>query len=149
MSEIISPMIERLSPAVRLLVGGVLTAAVLAYTWDRFLVRWMMDGKLDWLMLVLFVPSLLATMAVTRNLARVLSSNGVRRLLLPFLLLAWVLEHAILVAVSVTDLSPRLGLTLVLSASTLWIPWTAWLLYGLLPTRVSVGLLVLLLALVP
>ncbi len=125
-----TPPLERVPPWSRLLLAGALTLGALPYTFDRALVMGMMVGRPEWRFVALFVVALFATAVLTWGLAPSLSP-GLRRLILPFLLVAWVAEHALLVWSSVGKLSPRPALFLVLSASTLWIPWTAWLFYGL------------------
>lgn len=135
--------------AFRVLLAVGLTLGAMAYTWDTFLVRWMMDGYLNWRMLALFLPSLMLTIYLTRDLAPRLTSDRVRRWLFPMVLVAWVLEHVVLVLFNVSSLSPQLALIGLLSVSTFWIPWTAWLDYGPMPRRATFPLLGLLLLLGP
>lgn len=124
------PMNTRILFLLRLLIAGGFTLGVLPYCWAYSLVLWMMTGRVDWRFAGLFVLGLVLTAMVVRDLASHFTSPTVRAAILPLLLITWVAEHVVLVWLSAGELSPRPALWLVLSASTIWIPWTAWLFYG-------------------
>lgn len=125
----------------QLIAALVLTFAILPYAWGRTVVFWMLVGAPDWLYLVFLLLSLMAIMAVTRNLSTALDRPWLDRWLLWGVGGGWVAFNVIMVALKAGPLLAWWLVALTFVPATLWVVWLAWMFYRPLSWQRRAGVL--------
>jgi outer membrane protein assembly factor BamB len=117
----------------RLVLAGLVTLAVLPYTWGRTLVLWMLVGQPEPWCLGLLIAGLVAVMLLTFRLAHSFSGTRFPQIVLAVVATTWAVEMGILVALRAGALLPRPYVVSLFVPATLWVVWVAWMFF--LPMR--------------
>jgi outer membrane protein assembly factor BamB len=133
-------------PFVRLGLAWLVTLVLLPYAWGRMLVFWMLSGKAEWWVPLLFGLGVIVAAGLVWGRAPRSAHPRFHRWLFLGILFPWVAEVCTLVWLYSGPAAPWYYVGPVFVLSTLWIPWLVWLGYFPVSLWYRHGLLFVLIA---
>jgi outer membrane protein assembly factor BamB len=116
-------------PFLRIGLAWLITMVLLPYAWGRSFVFWLLSGKPEWWVPLIFALGVVAAAGLIWGRAPRLAHPRFHRWLFVGILIPWVVEIWTLVALYAGPTAPWYYVGPVFVLSTLWIPWIVWLGY--------------------